>query len=75
MRTIETTAVVTAEHTLTIPVPADVPPGEHRVVILIQSAAPPRPGSMTANWPVFDLGPWPEGFTASREQIYGDDGR
>lgn len=27
-------------------------------------------------WPALpDMGPWPEGFTASREQLYDDDGR
>ena len=25
--------------------------------------------------PPYDPGPWPEGFTASREQIYGDEER
>ena len=27
------------------------------------------------NFPVVDLGPWPEGFEVRREEIYGDDGR
>lgn len=28
------------------------------------------------DWPALpDTGPWPEGFTASREQLYDDDGR
>ena len=26
-------------------------------------------------FPPHDFGSWPEGFTASREQIYGEDGR
>lgn len=26
-------------------------------------------------WPPIDLGPWPEGFAVSREEIYGEDGR
>ena len=26
-------------------------------------------------WPPHDFGPWPEGFTVSREQIYDEDGR
>lgn len=35
MRTIETTAIVSADRTLTVDVPSDIPPGEHRVVLVI----------------------------------------
>lgn len=73
MRTIETTAVVTADHTITLTLPADIPPGECRVVLVIENGKPPE--SFTAKWAKHDLGPWPEGFTVSREQIYDDDGR
>jgi hypothetical protein len=77
MRTIETTAVVTPEHTITVNVPEDIPPGDVRVVVVVENSRPqPTPGpSLTANWNIVDLGPWPEGFTASREELYGDDGR
>jgi hypothetical protein len=87
MRTIETTAVVTAEHTVTIQLPTDIPPGERRIVVVIenrssadesssaQATAGAKVGSFTGTWPVHDLGPWPEGFTVRREDIYGDDGR
>ena len=34
MRTL--TTVVNPDHTLTIPVPADIPPGPHQVVVVIQ---------------------------------------
>ena len=48
MRTIETTATITAEGTLTVQVPPDIPPGPHHVVVLIDDQpdlpeAPPRP--------------------------------
>jgi hypothetical protein len=76
MRTIETTAVVTPDHTITVKVPEDIPPGEVRVVVVVENGAPlPIPGELTSKWGMIDLGPWPEGFTASREQLYGDDGR
>ena len=26
-------------------------------------------------WPPHDFGPWPEGFTVGRDQIYDEDGR
>ena len=75
MRTIETTAEVTPEHTLTIQLPADIPPGPHRVVLVIESGEPAPGPRLPFNLRPVDIGPWPEGFTASREQIYGDDGR
>ena len=31
--------------------------------------------SMRELFPPHDFGVWPDGFVASREQIYGDDGR
>ena len=49
--------------------------GEHRVVVTIGDGEPWPPDSMTVNWPVHDVGPWPPGFTVRREDLYGDDGR
>jgi hypothetical protein len=76
MRTIETTAVVAADHTLTVALPADVPPGPCRVVVEVPDPAA-RAGErrFPFNLEMVDIGPWPEGFTASREQIYGDGDR
>jgi hypothetical protein len=73
MRTIETTAVVTPDHTITVQLPADVPAGQCRVVVVVDSRGGEKP--FPYNLPVYDVGPWPEGFTVSREQIYDDDGR
>ena len=50
-----------------------VPPGEHLAQVELNET-PPAP----AKWeplPVFDLGPWPEGLSLRREDMYGDDGR
>jgi len=74
MRTIETTAIVTAERTVTVQLPADFPVGLCTVVVAETN------GTSTEDELPFGLtrietGSWPEGFTASREQIYGDDGR
>jgi hypothetical protein len=33
------------------------------------------PGKEPLNFPVDDLGPWPEEVSLSREDMYGDDGR
>ena len=56
MRTIETTAMITAEGTLTVQVPPDIPPGPHRVVVLIDD----QPGLPEArplhDFPVIHVG-------------------
>jgi hypothetical protein len=77
MRTIETTAIVTADHTITVKLPDDIPPGECQVILVFNRNESKPHDALTSfrNWPSHNLGPWPEGFTASREQIYGDDGR
>lgn len=33
------------------------------------------PGTEALDYPVDDLGPWPEGLSLRREDMYGDDGR
>ncbi len=76
MRALTATAVVHPDHTLTVQVPADVPPGAHQVVIVLQDAAPgPHAGGLTANWPAHQAGPSDPNMTFRREDIYGDEGR
>ena len=76
MRALTATAVVHPDHTLTVQVPADVPPGTHQVVVVFEDAAPAlQPGPFTANWPAHPAGPADPDLTFRREDIYGDDGR
>ena len=76
MRTIEATAIVSRDRKLRMPVPNDILPGEHRVVVVIdeQVSAPPR-DTCPLDLPVHDLGPWPPVLSLRREDLYGDDGR
>lgn len=75
MKTIETTATVSAEGTLTVRVPSDIPPGEHRVVLVIEEQPSPVEHRPPLDFPVDDWGPWPEGLSLSRKDIYGNWGR
>jgi hypothetical protein len=75
MKTIETTATVSPEGTLTVRVPPDIPPGEHRVVLVIEKEPVREEKAPPFNFPVHDLGPWPEGLSLRREDMYGDWGR
>lgn len=71
LRTIETTGVVTPEHTLTLTLPA----GSCKVVVSFAEEVVSERRPLTTNWTMLQVEEWPEGFTASREQLYGDDGR
>jgi hypothetical protein len=78
MKTIETTATVAADGTLTARVPSDIPLGEYQVVLVIDETAD-EPLARTPKPPlklkVFALESWPADSTFRREDIYGDDGR
>jgi hypothetical protein len=75
MQTIETTGVIAADHTLTVRLPDELPPGPCRVRVVIDDlpATEPDEPPFPYNLTVFEVGPWPAGFTASREQIYDED--
>jgi hypothetical protein len=75
MKTIETTATVSSEGTLTARVPPDIPPGEHRVVLVIEEQLRPVEPRPSLDFPVDDWGTWPESLSLSREDMYGDWGR
>jgi hypothetical protein len=80
MKTIETTAEVAENGTLTVRVPSDIAPGPHRVVVVIDEQ-PAVDGTMSSAespaqaFPVHDLGPWPEDLSLRREDMYDDWGR
>ena len=75
MRSIETTASVTVEGTLTVEIPRDIPLGEHRVVIVIDEQPVERYQQDLHDFPVDDLGPWPQNLTLRREEMYDEWGR
>ena len=50
--------------------------GEHEVVVVLEERKEDGARrSILEGFPTYDLGPWPEGLTLRREEIYGDDGR
>ena len=57
--------------------PADqVAEVEHFVEVLRQRAAKrQKPGNKPLDFPVDDLGAWPEDLSLRREELYGDEGR
>ena len=75
MKTIETDAVVTEEGHLLLDIAISRAPGQYRVLVVIEEQPISQPERPPLNLPVLDVGPWPEGLTLSREEMYGDDGR
>jgi hypothetical protein len=77
MRSLVLTAVVTPEHTVTIAVPPDIPPGPHEVVLVIQEEVQTATKGVPdfLNWPAHPVGPTDPSCTYRREDLYGDDGR
>ncbi len=74
MKTIETSVRITPEGQLILDTPLDVSPGEYQVVLVIEEQVLPvkRP---PLELPTIDVGPWPEGLSLRREDMYDDDGR
>lgn len=76
MKTITTRGTVTSEGRLIIPIPLDIPVGEHNVVVVIEELATKATGVDVANGlPVHDCGPWPEHLSLKREDLYDEWGR
>jgi len=75
MRTIEATAIVTSDGTITIQVPSDIPPGEHRVVMVIDEQPVGKGKRLPLDFPVDNWGPWPADLSLSREDMYDEWGR
>ena len=78
MQTIETTATVLPDGTLTVSVPPTIAPGVHRVVVVIEESTAPT--GLEPQGEAIDLRPlplpgWPDDATFRREELYGDDGR
>jgi hypothetical protein len=75
MKTIQTSILVDPEHTTTLRLPDDIPPGAYRVTLVIDDQPIGPKTTDFSDFPVIDVGPWPEGLSLRREDMYGDDGR
>ena len=77
MRALTATATVRPDHVLTVQVPADIAPGTHQVVVVLQEAgAPMSQVDFMEDWPApHNTGLVDPNMTFRREDIYDDDGR
>lgn len=78
MNEIRTRVLVGPDHRISGIAPADVPPGEHEVILELLPPVTRQKATRAfnvANLPMIDLGAWPDGVSLRREDLYGDDGR
>jgi len=60
MKIIDTTAIVTPEGTVTVQVPPGIPPGEYRLLLVIDEQRIVLAKRPPLKFPVDRYGPWPE---------------
>lgn len=75
MRTIEATVEIPEDGRLTLQLPPDVPRGRRRIVLVVEEQLEERKAALLADFPVVDVGPWPEGLSLRREDLYDERGR
>lgn len=76
MKTVETKATVTSDGRLIAHVPADISPGEHPVVLVIE-CSPRTSNARKSKLEIrtFPMSGWSRESTFRREDIYGPEGR
>ncbi len=75
MRALTATAVVRPDHTLTLQVPADIPPGPRTVVVVFEDPREVRQERIAIKFNPHPVGPVDPACTYRREDLYDDDGR
>ena len=79
MRSIQTTMQVLPDGTVRFEASADLPPGDHQVVLtVLDHAEQARQDEALREFlaqPPLDLGAWPADLSLRREDMYGDWGR
>jgi hypothetical protein len=73
--TVQIRVIVDDKGVATLRLPPDITPGPHEAVLVIEEALAQNKTPIMEGFPRHDVGPWPEGFTVRREDIYDDDGR
>ena len=73
MNEIRTRVVVGSDHGISGKAPTAVPAGEHEVIITLADRPARKQAAQPGDLPRHDLGPWPDGLSLRREDIYSDD--
>ena len=71
MKTVEANGTVTAERILVVPLPIDLQPGEHRVVVVVEENPIAQREGLPLNLSAYSVGLVDEKLTCRREDLYG----
>ncbi len=75
MRAVEVTITVSEDGTIELEGPADLSPGKHQALLVVDEPAAPRIRREPLRLKTYPAGLVSESDTFRREDIYGDDGR
>jgi len=73
VKTIETRVTVTADGKVTLQLPPDIPPGEHKIVLVIDEQSVADWKRLPLKFSAYPVGLVKESFTFRREDLYGND--
>ncbi len=73
MKTIETIAIVTDSGLLTVRVPPDIVPGEHKIVLVIDENPSVKKKHLPLKFSDYPVGLTSDNFTFRREDLYEDE--
>ena len=75
MKTLEADGIVTPDGRLSVHIPFAITPGKHRVVVVIDEQPISSSDRVLEDFPVIDVGAWPEDLSLRREDLYDEFGR
>jgi hypothetical protein len=75
VKTLDLTATVEENGRLIVRLPPDIPPGEHRVVLVIDEQPISQEKRPVLDFPVIHVDAWPEALSLRREDLYDERGR
>ncbi|HEY3231700.1 MAG TPA: hypothetical protein VGJ87_20900 [Roseiflexaceae bacterium] len=75
MKTIETTITVLPDGSIKIPTHTELPPGEHRAVLVVDSRSVERAPAPPLRLKMLEIPGWPADARFRREELYDDERR
>jgi hypothetical protein len=75
MRALTATGIVNPDHTLTLRIPSDIPPGPQTVIVVLDDSINTHSQRSAISFNPHPVGPADPACTYRREDLYGDDGR
>jgi hypothetical protein len=76
MRNLNLHVTVPADRKVVVQLPDDIDPGEADLTVIVRKSRPARTApSLLDRLPSLSVGPWPEGLSFGRNELYGDDDR